>query len=66
MPRGGANNIRVHVCPDGEERRVEPVYFREEVEPGRRVFKRESWFCHKCRYSDGNWTPTPRTSQDPG
>lgn len=60
MPSGGAHNIRVHTCPDGKVRRVEPVYFREESSSGseHRVFKRSTWFCYLCRYSDGTWTPT--------
>jgi len=29
--RGGANNIRAHVCPDGETRRIEPVYLRDDT-----------------------------------
>jgi len=66
MPRrGGANNIRSHTCADGQVRRVEPVYLREESEPGKRIFKRVGWFCYVCRYSDGAWSPdsaltTPR------
>jgi len=58
MPRGGAHNIRIHTCPDGEVRRVEPIYLREESEPGKRIFKRVTWFCYVCRYSDGTWHPT--------
>ena len=57
MPRGGVRNIRVHTCPDGQVRRVEPVYMREESEPGKRIFKRVGWFCYICRYSDGAWNP---------
>ena len=30
MPRGGANHIITHTCPDGVVRRIEAVYFREE------------------------------------
>lgn len=61
MPRGGANNIRTHTCPDGQVRRVEPVYFQTRNELGNRVFKRESWFCYVCRYSDGAWSPSSPT-----
>ena len=58
MPRGGAHNIRVHNCPDGQERRVEPVYHRLENSSGQRSFERVTWFCYVCRYSDGAWAPT--------
>jgi len=57
MPRGGAHNIRVHKCPDGQERRIEPVYFRLENQTGNRTFQRVTWFCYVCRYSDGTWAP---------
>jgi len=60
MPRGGANNIRVHTCRDGQVRRVDPVYFREQTQPGKRNFKRMTWFCYMCRYSDGVWEPEER------
>ena len=59
MPRGGPRNIKTHTCPDGQVRRVEPVYLRlESADAGKRIFQRMTWFCHICRYSDGDWEPT--------
>jgi len=61
MPRGGANNVKYHTCPDGQTRRVEPVYFRLENSQGGRSFQRQTWYCPVCRYADGLWSPNPTT-----
>ena len=51
MPRGGANNVKTHVCNDGQVREVRAVYFRDiDPQTGKRLFKRETWFCGHCGY----------------
>jgi len=53
MPRGGVRRIVTHMCRDGQERRVEPVYMRDYDDQGKRYFKRVTWFCGHCGY--GLW-----------
>jgi len=54
MPRGGAHNLKFHLCKDDQvRRRIEPVYFREVNDQGNQHFVRRAWFCGHCGY--GNW-----------
>lgn len=58
MPKGGIRRIVEHKCKDGQVRRIEPVYFRSvDEQTGKRVFKRQVWFCGHCGY--GDWIPIP-------
>lgn len=58
MPLGGAHNVKMHICKDGQVRRVEPVYFREVNDQGKLHFARRAWFYGHCGY--GLWAdPLP-------
>ena len=59
MTKGGVRNIRQHRCEDFQIRQIEPVYFRSiDAQTGKRVFKRQAWFCGHCGY--GDWRPLTR------
>jgi hypothetical protein len=48
----------MHICKDGQVRRVEPVYFREVNDQGKLHFARRAWFYGHCGY--GLWAdPLP-------